>query len=94
MVFARKAVLAARRKAHGAFDPIWEEGHLSRVRAYAWLAEAMEIPAAECHFALFDVGMCEAAELLSRRKLRELRRARKRLRKACRQGQGGLLNER
>lgn len=33
----------------------------ARNRAYAWLAERMRIPLAECHFAMFDIERCELA---------------------------------
>lgn len=94
MSFARNAVFRARREAHAAFDPIWLQGHMSRVQAYVWLASAMGMPVEECHFSLFDIGLCEAAALLSRRKLRELKKARKREQKASRQGQNGIAKRR
>jgi len=63
----------ARNAGHRVFDCLWEEEHLTRSEAYAWLAEQMGLPIAECHFSKFDVGMCEAAEWLSYHKLKHLR---------------------
>lgn len=50
---------AMKSKAHRAFDPIWKEGHSPRREAYAWLAEALNISADECHIGMFDIPRCE-----------------------------------
>lgn len=34
---------------------------MSRTEAYQWLAEAMGIPVAECHWGWFDIEQCELA---------------------------------
>lgn len=51
----------AKQYVHAAFDPIWRSGELSRSRAYAWLARALNISTAECHIGMFDVERCRAA---------------------------------
>lgn len=43
-----------------------------RHAAYAWLAEALAIPAAWCHWGLFEVDRCEAAGRLCKQKLKGL----------------------
>lgn len=53
-------------KVHGLFDPCWKrfgpkgKGKV-RQRAYKLLAEAMGIPAPECHVAEFDEERCQKA---------------------------------
>jgi hypothetical protein len=84
----RAELLAARHAAHEAFDPLWQEFHFSRPGAYAWLSEATGIRREECHFSMFDVGMCEAVIVLCRRKLRDMRRAAK-VRQKHTQGKSG-----
>lgn len=41
----------ARKAAHAAFDPLWKAGPFDRRTAYAALAAAMGMTAAECHIA-------------------------------------------
>ena len=72
----------ARHEAHQVFDRLWKERHMSRRRAYSWLAEAADIPPEECHFRMFDVGMCEAVTVLVQRKLKAMQRMTARLRKS------------
>lgn len=51
----RKAKMAA----HGAFDPIWREGSMTRRDAYAWLAKALNLTPDDCHMGMFDQDMCQ-----------------------------------
>ena len=39
-----EALRDARRAAHAAFDPLWQQGALTRETAYEWLAGALAIP--------------------------------------------------
>ena len=62
---ANATLRKAKQDAHAAFDPIWQDlvaNGMSRSRArsqaYAWLADALAIPARECHIGLFDETMC------------------------------------
>lgn len=48
-----------RRRAHKAFDPLWQNGTQSRSEAYRWLSKKMEIPIDQCHIGLFDLDMCK-----------------------------------
>ena len=45
--------------AHGAFDPLWQSGAMSRRAAYDWLAIQLHLPVSACHMVLFDVAMCQ-----------------------------------
>lgn len=45
--------------AHRAFDPLWKGGRFgSRRKAYAWLAEQMELPPTEAHIGMFNEDQC------------------------------------
>tara|TARA_R110002020_G_scaffold412583_2_gene622134 strand:- start:22 stop:501 length:480 start_codon:yes stop_codon:yes gene_type:complete len=49
------------------FESLWVNGgKLSRREAYSRLAEKLGIKIEVCHFAMFDVGMCEKAAQASR----------------------------
>jgi hypothetical protein len=56
---AKAELRAAKRRAHEAFDPLWQESGASRRVAYAWLAHALHIAVVDCHIGLFDVARCE-----------------------------------
>jgi hypothetical protein len=51
----------ARKHAKKLFNPLWQGGEMTRSEAYQWLAEQLQIPASECHIAMFDVDRCNAA---------------------------------
>jgi hypothetical protein len=51
----------ARKRAKGTFIGLSKRLRLSRDEAYAWLAEAMNIPASQCHFGFFDIEQCGLA---------------------------------
>jgi hypothetical protein len=53
------ALARARIDAHGAFDPLWQSGTMSRRSAYDWLALQLDLPVSACHMVLFDVAMCQ-----------------------------------
>lgn len=38
---ARELEIKAKRRAHAAFDPIWQRGQMTRPMAYAWLTAAL-----------------------------------------------------
>lgn len=67
------ATRMARIMAHRFFDPLWEEGHMTRHEAYAWLAKEAELPIHECHIGMFDKEMCEAVAYVCWEKLKECR---------------------
>ena len=50
----------ARMAAHAVFDPLWADlGKGGRLRAYEWMAEALQIPTEEAHVAMMDVDRCQ-----------------------------------
>jgi hypothetical protein len=48
----------ARRAAHAAFDPVWQQGTLPRGEAYRWLAEAMGLSPSQTHIGRFNEQQC------------------------------------
>jgi zinc-finger-containing domain len=51
---------AARRRAKDAFNPLWQNGGMTRNAAYAWLARQLGITTVEeCHIGWFNVSMCD-----------------------------------
>lgn len=51
----------ARKAAKAIFNPLWQQGHMSRSEAYAWLAKALGITDVNtCHIGWFDVDQCNA----------------------------------
>lgn len=62
---ANKELRDAKSEAHKAFDVIWRRvasgsgnEKFARVRAYAWLAEQLQILRKECHIGMMDVDTC------------------------------------
>ena len=48
-----------KKKAHAAFDPLWQGGRMKRNAAYAWLAQKLGIPEKQAHIGMFDVWQCQ-----------------------------------
>lgn len=46
-------------RAHAAFDPLWQSDSMTRGKAYAWLAEALDLDIQYCHIGMFDIAMCQ-----------------------------------
>jgi hypothetical protein len=50
----------ARKRAKAVFNPLWQNGPMSRKEAYQWLASALNIVDYEnCHIGWFDVMTCD-----------------------------------
>lgn len=56
---ATEALRRARTAAHDSFDPLWRSGRMTRSAAYAWLAEAVGVPADRAHIGMFDAEKCQ-----------------------------------
>lgn len=63
---ANKELREWRKRAHAAFDPLWQSGKMSRTKAYGWLSCSLGIPKHETHIAMFDVERCRAVVELVR----------------------------
>ena len=51
----------ARKAAKAVFNPLWQQGHMTRHEAYSWLAGALGIADPNtCHIGWFDVDQCNA----------------------------------
>lgn len=58
---ATAAIRSARKRAKEAFNPLWQQGGMSRSEAYSWLANALGIANVnECHIGWFDVAQCNS----------------------------------
>jgi hypothetical protein len=73
---ADKQLRLIKQRVHALFDPLWLDhglaypdvprcnGHMRKImrnRAYAWLAERMDIEPEKCHVGMFDTAECLAA---------------------------------
>lgn len=70
---ADKRTRDARNACKKTFEAIWRDKHMSRTKAYAWLAEQMGISVDACHFGLFEPEQCQAAEAFSMAYLKRAR---------------------
>ena len=48
-----------KQRVHQAFDPLWQDGQMSRSKAYSWAAEALGLPKNLTHIGMFDVETCK-----------------------------------
>ena len=51
---------AARKRAHLAFDAIWQGGSMTRAAAYGWMRGVLGLTRDEAHIAKFTKGQCDA----------------------------------
>lgn len=57
---ATPAIRDARKKAKAVFNPLWQDGRMTRTQAYQWLANALGIKDVnECHIGWFGVESCK-----------------------------------
>ena len=61
---ANRALRSLRMQVHKTFDPIWSSGHMTRTKAYIWLAKKMNMPRVDCHIAKFDADLCHKAKVI------------------------------
>lgn len=55
---ADTATRQARARAKQIFNPIWQNGYMTKAEAFGWLAGKLGIPEAECDIYRFDVMAC------------------------------------
>lgn len=48
----------ARIRAHGVFDPLWQDGWMRRRDAYRWLSWVMGLTMKDTHIGLFTIEQC------------------------------------
>lgn len=63
-----------KKEAHAYFDVIWKEKNLTRVEAYKWLSENLNLPSEYTHIGMFSVKTCIEVVDLSKMILNDLRR--------------------
>ena len=56
---ANEVLRLKRVETHRAFDSFWKQRHMSRTRAYKWLAEQMGLSEEETHIAAFEMDQCQ-----------------------------------
>ena len=54
-----RITFAWRRKAHEAFDPLWQKEGLTRADSYVVLQKIMKLPEEEAHIAKMDIESCK-----------------------------------
>lgn len=58
-----------KKKAHAAFDPLWQNKHMKRKEAYQWLSEKLGIPKEYTYIGMFSVETCKkVVEIISKHK--------------------------
>lgn len=55
---ANAELRAAKKRAHAAFDPLWQSGRMTRKEAYCALSRELGIRFRDCHIGMFDVTRC------------------------------------
>jgi hypothetical protein len=73
---ANAELRAWKKRAHKAFDPLWQReaafgtsNGKARAEAYVWLAEQLGIPASACHIGMFGVEACKKVVAIIAEKL-------------------------
>ena len=56
---AKKTVKRLRIQAHKAFDGLWKNGKMTRLDAYRWMREKMDLKRWQAHIAMFDEEKCK-----------------------------------
>jgi hypothetical protein len=64
----------AKKEAHHYFDMIWQQKHMKRKEAYAWLSEKLSIPSEFTHIGMFSPKTCKEVVRLSKQFLNDMRR--------------------
>lgn len=58
---ANQRLRELRKTAHSIFDPMWRGKYkMSRSKAYAWMAEVMDLPGEKAHIGMFNDDQCKA----------------------------------
>lgn len=68
-------IIAARERAHAAFDLLWKEGFFTKQKAYSWLASKMGLSTEEAHIGRFHPEQCDLVVEYSVKKYQSLLRA-------------------
>ena len=64
------AILRLKRiEAHQVFDAYWQKMHISRTKAYQWLARELKFPEEDTHIGGFEIDTCQRVIDLCRAKM-------------------------
>lgn len=69
---ANKQLRHLKKQAHFYFDKIWQQKHLTRNDAYAWLSKMLNIPVKYTHIGMFSEKTCEDAIYFSKQALNDI----------------------
>ena len=59
MDVANEILRLKRIEAHQVFDAYWQKMHISRTKAYQWLARELKLPEEETHIGGFEIDTCQ-----------------------------------
>ena len=66
---ANEILRLKRIEAHQVFDAYWQKQHISRTKAYQWLARELKLPEEETHIGGFEIDTCQRVIDLCRAKM-------------------------
>lgn len=66
---ANEILRLKRIEAHQVFDAYWQKMHISRTKAYQWLARELKLPEEETHIGGFEIDTCQRVIDLCRAKM-------------------------
>ena len=59
MDVANEILRLKRIEAHQVFDAYWQKMHISRTKAYQWLARELKLPEEDTHIGGFEIDTCQ-----------------------------------
>ena len=66
---ANEILRLKRIEAHQVFDAYWQKQHISRTKAYQWLARELKLSEEETHIGGFEIDTCQRVIDLCRAKM-------------------------
>ena len=66
---ANEILRLKRIEAHQVFDAYWQKQHISRTKAYQWLARELKLPEEDTHIGGFEIDTCQRVIDLCRAKM-------------------------
>ena len=69
MDVANEILRLKRIEAHQVFDAYWQKQHISRTKAYQWLARELKLPEEDTHIGGFEIDTCQRVIDLCRAKM-------------------------
>ena len=66
---ANEILRLKRIEAHQVLDAYWQKQHISRTKAYQWLARELKLPEEDTHIGGFEIDTCQRVIDLCRAKM-------------------------